>query len=67
MYTFVHVYTRCKCEVANSHIECVCCREIQPILKIGALETPVLCITEHPGFNTVCIDVWILQTLYYQY
>ena len=67
----LYMYTRCfcgKCEIMNSHIECVCCREIQPILnKIEALETPVLCITEHPGFNTVCLDVWVLQTSYYQY
>ena len=27
----------------------------------------VECITEHPGFATVCLDVWVLQTAYYQY
>jgi hypothetical protein len=25
------------------------------------------CITEHPGFNAVCLDVWNLQAVYYEY
>ena len=25
------------------------------------------CITQHPGFRTVCLDFWVLQTAYFQY
>ena len=25
------------------------------------------CITLHPGFQTVCLDPWVLQTAYYSY
>ena len=52
--------------------ECVCCKEISMIMdKLDELEESshvrVGCITEHPGFATVCLDVWVLQTAYYQY
>ena len=48
--------------------ECVCCKEIPKILeKMSKLEVPVNCITEHPGFDGVCLNVWVLQTAYYQY
>ena len=30
-------------------------------------ETLLDCITAHPGFHTVCLDRWVLQTAYYQY
>ena len=23
------------------------------------------CITEHPGFQSTCLDVWMLETAYY--
>ena len=50
--------------------ECVCCKEVSRIMdKVGELEdtSHVGCITEHPGFATVCLDIWVLQTAYYQY
>ena len=48
--------------------ERVCCT------KIGQLwqkveeqwpETQISCITEHPGFQSICPDVWVLETAYY--
>ena len=48
--------------------ESVCCK------KIGQLwqkveeqwpETQISCITEHPGFQSICPDVWVLETAYY--
>ena len=52
----------------STSLECVCCREIQQVLdKLGEIEAPALCITEHPGFSTVCLDMWVLQTAFYQY
>ena len=26
------------------------------------LDDPVHCITLHPGFNSVCLDKWVLET-----
>ena len=39
--------------------ECVCCREISAVVaKIGELgDTSVVCITLHPGFASVCLNV----------
>ena len=28
---------------------------------------PLQCITEHPGFRSVCLDRYVLETAYYQY
>ena len=28
---------------------------------------PLQCNTTHPGFEAVCLDVYVLQTAYYQY
>ena len=25
------------------------------------------CITEHPGFQSTCLDVWVLATTYYTF
>ena len=36
--------------------------------SLNLLEDPnISCITNQPGFLTVCLDVWVLQTAYYQY
>lgn len=64
----------CRCECGTCTMmtveeECKCCQEF-PIIrdKLDALPGPHLeCITQHPGFNTVCLDVWVLQTAYYEY
>ena len=52
-----------------SSAECICCKEIaQMVAKIGeANDTAVICITGHPGFEGVCLNVWVLQAAYFQY
>ena len=30
-------------------------------------ETGTSCVTEHEGFDAVCLNRWVLQTAYYQY
>ena len=44
--------------------ECVCCKEIVEIMHmISSSEVPpVTCITQHPGFPSVCLDIWVLTT-----
>ena len=44
--------------------ECVCCEEIPQIQQKKENEE-VSCITLHPGFASVCLDVWVLETAYY--
>ena len=46
--------------------ECICCCEIAQVVdKLEGTGAP--CITEHEGFNAVCLNMWVLQTTYYQY
>lgn len=48
--------------------ESVCCKEIdQVVQKMDEHEAPLKCITAHPGFNSVCLNRWVLDTAYYQY
>ena len=55
-------------------VECKCCQEIDEVqaklleaVEVEALESPPSCITNHPGFLAVCINVYVLQTAWYQY
>ena len=36
-------------------------------LKKEESELKVACITEDEGFTGVCLNVWLLQTAYFQY
>ena len=50
--------------------ECICCKEIDEVwLKVESQmpENSFNCITEHPGFQSTCLDVWVLETAYYAY
>ncbi|XP_041349489.1 P2X purinoceptor 7-like [Gigantopelta aegis] len=52
--------------------ECVCCQEITLLSdRITSLadthDMNVPCITQHPGFHTVCLDEWTLEAAYYSY
>lgn len=64
-------FFRCNCGHCVSMptaIECVCCCEIQEVEdKKNEVTPPVKCITNHPGFSNVCLDIWVLQTAYYLY
>ena len=48
--------------------ESVCCLEISEVEdKMSELQTldpssKATCITEHPGFSGVCLDMWVQQT-----
>jgi hypothetical protein len=48
--------------------ERVCCIEIPRVdEKKMSFNKDLCCITEHPGFASVCLDVYVLETAYYQY
>ena len=49
--------------------ECVCCYDIPEVLR-KMQEMPagsVTSITNHPGFDNVCLDIWVLQAASYNY
>ena len=48
--------------------ECVCCCEIDRVVeKIESNHIHISCITQHEGFNAVCLNQWVLQTAFYQF
>lgn len=52
--------------------ESSCCQEAQAIMNCIAeyeaeTDQDLRCITQHPGFRTVCLDQYVLQTAYLQY
>jgi len=43
--------------------ECFCCLEMERCReKMEVIEMEDTCITEHPGFENVCLDKWVLET-----
>ena len=65
-------YLRCSCGncvVMPSQRECICCREVVPVLnKLSeAKDEDIKCITDHPGFSAVCLNVLVLQAAYSEY
>ena len=57
------------CQPMPSVPESVCCHEIGQIWQKIEEQTEVQmsCITEHPGFQSTCLDVWVLETAYFAY
>ena len=48
--------------------ESVCCREIEATdQKINEIEAKINCITEHEGFEPVCLNIWVLQAGFFMY
>ena len=48
--------------------ESICCRESFEILeKIEEYGNSIECIVRHPGFESVCLNVWVLQTAGFQH
>ena len=53
-------------EPMSDVVECTCCKECKEV--IAKLEgNGVNCITQLPSFNSVCLDVNVLHTAYYDY
>lgn len=43
-----------------------CCREVHKIVKLMEAESPAPnCVTDHPGFEAVCLNQWVLHTASY--
>ncbi|XP_070202325.1 uncharacterized protein [Littorina saxatilis] len=66
---FIYAVCQCGhcCHMPTS-VECVCCHDVRQIKqKLEGLDDQVGCITAHPGFRTICLDVYCLETAYYAY
>nr|XP_022289218.1 uncharacterized protein LOC111101162 [Crassostrea virginica]XP_022311416.1 uncharacterized protein LOC111116718 [Crassostrea virginica]XP_022323186.1 uncharacterized protein LOC111124538 [Crassostrea virginica]XP_022323187.1 uncharacterized protein LOC111124538 [Crassostrea virginica]XP_022329137.1 uncharacterized protein LOC111128038 [Crassostrea virginica] len=56
------------CVVMPTARECICCQESDRVnSKRESFNPDTPCITQHPGFSSVCLDVYVLETAYYQY
>ena len=58
------------CQPMPTTHESVCCAEIGQIWQKVEDQKPEVqmhCITEHPGFRSNCLDVWVLETAYYAF
>ena len=53
----------------QSATECKCCQEIPEVkAKLDSYgDENVTCISQHPGFATGCLDVYVLEIAYYEY
>ncbi|XP_069110939.1 uncharacterized protein [Argopecten irradians] len=65
-------WCRCgNCVAMPTAAESRCCREIERISQkmedVELEENDLKCILDHPGFNPVCLNVYVLETAYYQY
>jgi hypothetical protein len=61
-----------KCEIMETPVENACCKEKDPIARtIQEFNEDhggnIRCIMEHHGFQSNCMDVWVLQTAYMHY
>ena len=46
-------------------MECNCCKESDSARMQSLLEeAEVNCIVEHPGFESVCLNPWVLETAF---
>ena len=53
-----------------SLIESVCCKEIEATANksdTSGSDGERACITEQEGFDTVCLNVWVLQANFFSY
>ena len=62
------------CRIMDNNEECKCCAEIPQIrdkneeaIKRNVVEEVPSCIIQHPGFEAVCLNQWVLQTAWFQY
>ncbi|CAK8696781.1 unnamed protein product [Clavelina lepadiformis] len=59
----------CKaCVITKRAHEHVCCDDIPEVkAKLYMADSTLNCITEHPGFASVCLNPWVLQVAYYHH
>ena len=53
-----------KCITMAEERECNCCHESEDRRMSSLLDEGIQCITENPGFQSVCLNPWVLETAY---
>ena len=43
------------------------CDKNREAVEMGVVAEVPVCITQHPGFQAVCLNRWVLQTAWYRY
>nr|CAB3264614.1 P2X purinoceptor 7-like [Phallusia mammillata] len=57
-----------RCVSAQNAMKFVCCQEVQSVkIRTQEFKPETKCITDHPGFQAVCLNHWVLQVAYYQH
>ena len=62
-----YVRFRCRCGCCSNEFvieakECHCCTEVPKCIDALTLaNSEQLCITNHPGFNAICLNRWALE------
>ena len=54
-------------EAMTTSNESICCSEVDRVVEKKEGGSAVSCIIDHKGFHSVCLDVWVLQTAYFNY
>ncbi len=63
-------FCRCecdKCRIMPTARECLCCKEVPQVLEVMQEFPEISCITDHSGFQSVCLDLYVLRTAYFSY
>ncbi|XP_013404522.1 uncharacterized protein LOC106169577 [Lingula anatina] len=61
---------RCTCghsQILPGVSENVFCHEVVVVVQDRSKEENVQCITDHPGFEPVCLNKWVLETAWMQF
>ena len=75
VYTIWHFRCECgNCTVMPKPEECLCCKEspqvwgqVETYNNTVSAEEQLNCMAEHPGFQSGCLDIWVLQIAYIQF
>lgn len=65
-YNEMYIHCRCtcgRCRPMDTEQESVCCREIDQVANHAP--EGAKCITSHPGFEHICLNIHALQVAYY--
>ena len=55
------------CEVMSTSRECICCYEYKEVLAIKNEHDGLKCVTDHPDFSAVCLNISNLKIAYKWY
>lgn len=64
-------FTRCQCTNCSQlegEAQSLCCHHYVAMrLRMNKGNTTYTCITEHPGFQSNCLDIYVLEASYYEF